>query len=82
MPRAKGTPNKATAAARDAFQCIVDGRVAQLGEWIDRVAVDDPHKAFTMVMELARYCVPRPAAVALGDERGTVRVQFVPPQAT
>lgn len=59
MPRPKGTPNKATTTAREAFQALLDGRVAQLGEWIDRVARDDPHKAFTMTLELAKYCVPR-----------------------
>lgn len=60
MARPKGTPNLVTAAARDAFQLLLDGKVDHLATWIDRVAVDDPHKAFGMVMHLASFCVPKP----------------------
>lgn len=60
MPRSLGTPNKATAAAREAFQSLLDARTDQLGDLIDRVAVTDPARAFSMLMELARYVVPRP----------------------
>lgn len=67
MPRPAGTPNKATTKAREAFQALLDGRVEQLQAWIDRVAQDDPHKAFYMVMDLAKYCLPRPAAVTLTE---------------
>lgn len=78
MARPHGVPNKATTKAHEAFQALLDERVDKLGELIDRVAVDDPHKAFTMLMELARYCVPRPTAVALGNDREKVTVSFVP----
>jgi hypothetical protein len=60
MARPKGSPNRATAAARDAFNALVDGRLDDLNAWIDRVALDDPARAFGMVMTLASYCVPRP----------------------
>jgi hypothetical protein len=60
MPRPKGSPNVVTAAARDAFQVLLDGKVDQLGAWIDQVAVDDPQRAFAMVMHLASFCVPKP----------------------
>ncbi len=63
MPRPRGSPNKATAASRDAFAALLDGRIDDIGAWIDRVAETDPHKAFGMVMDLARYCVPRPKMV-------------------
>lgn len=57
--RPKGSQNKSTATAKEAFQTILDGHVERLSEWIERVAEDDPHKAFTMVMEVAKYCVPK-----------------------
>ena len=60
MARPKGSPNIVTAAARDAFQVLLDGKVDQLGAWIDQVAVDDPHKAFGMMMHLASFCLPKP----------------------
>lgn len=66
MARPKGSLNRSTAAVRDAFQALVDGRSVQLGEWIDQVAKDDPYRAFMMVMDLARFCVPR-AGIAPPD---------------
>ena len=36
--RTKGTPNKATADARQAIASFVDGNAHRLGEWLDRVA--------------------------------------------
>ena len=36
--RAKGTPNKATASAREAIAAFVDGNAHRLTEWLDRVA--------------------------------------------
>lgn len=64
MPRTKGSPNKATANARKAFQSLLEGRIADLDAWIDQVAATDPAKAFAMVMDLARYTVPRPRPAA------------------
>lgn len=60
MPRPKGSANKATTTARQAFNALIDGRLDDLNAWIDRVAQDDPARAFGMVMTLASYCVPRP----------------------
>ena len=36
--RAKGTPNKATADARQAIAQFVDGNAHRLTEWLDKVA--------------------------------------------
>lgn len=60
MARPKGSKNKATTKAREAFNALIDGRLDDLNAWIDRVAKDDPARAFAMVMTLASYCVPRP----------------------
>ena len=60
MARPKGSANKATTKAREAFAKLLDGRIDDLNAWIDKVAQDDPARAFHMVMELAKYTVPRP----------------------
>ncbi len=60
MARPKGSPNKATTTAREAFAALINGRLEELNAWIDKVAKDDPARAFHMVMELAKYTVPRP----------------------
>jgi hypothetical protein len=60
MARPKGSPNKATTTAREAFTALINGRLEELNAWIDRVAATDPARAFGMVMTLASYCVPRP----------------------
>lgn len=63
MARPKGSKNKATTTAREAFNALIDGRLDDLNAWVDRVAKDDPARAFGMVMTLAAYCVPRPRPV-------------------
>lgn len=63
MARPKGSANKTTTKARAAFNALLDGRTDDLNAWIDRVAQDDPARAFAMVMTLASYCVPRPRPV-------------------
>ena len=63
MARPKGSKNKATTTAREAFNALIDGRLDDLNAWVDRVAQDDPARAFAMVMTLASYCVPRPRPV-------------------
>ena len=76
--RPKGSPNKATAAAREAFASLLDGRLADLDAWIGEVSKVDPYRAFTMVMELARYCVPRPGIVQ-GDPPAPLTFKVVLP---
>lgn len=71
MARPKGTPNKATQAARDAIAAFVDGNAGRLQGWLDRVAdgiTDDegkyivkpnPEKAFEMFQSVVEYHVPK-----------------------
>lgn len=63
--RPKGTSNKITAATRDAFQLMVEGNTDKLQAWIDQVAAEDPYKAFSMVMDLAQFVLPKMKAVEL-----------------
>jgi len=66
--RVKGTPNKATADARKAIAEFVDGNAHRLTEWLDRVAIDKPEKAFELFQSVVEYHVPKLARTeVVGD---------------
>ncbi|MBK8227246.1 MAG: hypothetical protein IPK70_08725 [Flavobacteriales bacterium] len=75
--RPAGSANRSTAAARDAFNLLLEGNVERLQAWIDEVAAEDPYKAFGMVMDLAAYVVPKMKAVELSAPQDqTIVVNF------
>jgi len=55
----KGAVNKATQAAREAIGMFVDGNAHRLQEWLDRIADDDPEKAFSLFQSVIEYHVPK-----------------------
>lgn len=58
--RKKGTPNKATAAAREAIARFVEGNAGCLQEWLDQIARQDgPRAAFQCFVGLLEYHVPK-----------------------
>lgn len=57
--RAPGTPNKATNDARQAIASFVDGNAHRLTEWLDRVAVENPAKAFELFQSVVEYHIPK-----------------------
>lgn len=57
--RPKGVPNKATAQAREAIALFVDENAYRLQEWLDRVAQDDPEKAFNLFQSVIEYHIPK-----------------------
>lgn len=57
--RPKGTPNKATAEAREAFKKLLDKNTPQMQKWLDQVAMEDPAKAMDLVLKLAEYVLPK-----------------------
>lgn len=57
--RASGTPNKATADARQAIATFVDANAHRLVEWLDRVAADNPAKAFELYQSVVEYHIPK-----------------------
>lgn len=71
MARPKGTPNKATQAAREAIAAFVDGNAGRLQGWLDQVAngvqgddgkwvvKPDPQRAFEMFQSVVEYHVPK-----------------------
>lgn len=70
--RPKGTPNRATVEAREAIAKFVDGNVERLNGWLEAIADGekdkdgkdyirrpDPHGAFSALMSVVEYHVPK-----------------------
>ena len=58
--RAAGTPNKATAAAREAIARFVDGNADRLQGWLDEIhAEKGVEAAFSCFSSLLEYHVPK-----------------------
>lgn len=76
--RAAGTPNKATAEARQAIALFVDGNAHRLTGWLDSVAngmpesdiKPNPAKAFELFQSVVEYHIPKLARTELTGEDG------------
>lgn len=62
MARPKGTPNKATANAREAIAALVDNNAHRLEGWLDEIASDPkqgPAVAWRCFMDVVEYHIPK-----------------------
>lgn len=57
--RKGGTPNKTTLQAREAIAAFVDNNACRLQEWLDRIADEDPEKAFSLFQSVIEYHIPK-----------------------
>ena len=57
--RPLGIPNKATADARKAIAAFVDNNAHRLTGWLDRVAEENPSKAFELFQSVVEYHIPK-----------------------
>lgn len=58
--RAAGTPNKATATAREAISLLVDANVGKLQAWLDEIAsTEGVRAAWDCFMSLVEFAVPK-----------------------
>lgn len=58
--RKKGTPNKATANARQAIALLLDGNAHKLQKWLDQIAKKDgPKAAWDCMIDLMEFHVPK-----------------------
>jgi len=58
--RKVGTPNKATAQAREAIAEFLDGNVNKLDGWLDQIEKEDgPKVAFQCFTALLEYHIPK-----------------------
>jgi hypothetical protein len=85
--RPKGSPNKSTAAAREAIAQFVDGNAHKMQEWLEQVAIGvkneenkfivlpNPEKAFGMLQSVMEYHLPKLARTEhTGDEEQPVKI--------
>jgi len=66
----KHGPPKAVLAAREAIAQFVDGNAHRLQEWLDRVAKDDPEKAFSLFQSVVEYHIPKLARSEITGKDG------------
>jgi hypothetical protein len=70
--RKKGTPNAATANARQAIATFVDGNADRLQGWLDQVAeTDGPKAAISCFTDLLEYHVPKLARTIIQSPDGS-----------
>ncbi len=76
--RKKGVPNKATSQAREAIALFVDNNANRLQEWLDRVAEDNPERAFQLFQSVIEYHVPKLARNEhTGEDGGPVLMSWL-----
>ena len=82
--RPKGSPNKATAAVREAIAVFAEGNAHKLQEWLDDVANGvggnrpDPAKAADLYLRAIEYHIPKLARTEMtGPDGGPVQVSGI-----
>ena len=84
MPRPKGSPNKATAEAREAIARLVDGNAHRLTLWIDEIyETKGAEAAWRCMMDVIEYHVPKLARHELTGQNGDkikVQVSWMAPE--
>lgn len=70
--RRAGTPNKATATAREAIARFVDDNSQRMQQWLDQIAAENPEKAFNCVRDLLEYHIPKLARQEISNPEGEV----------
>lgn len=70
--RAKGTPNKATANAREAIARFIDGNADKLQKWLDEIYEQEgAQAAFACFNDLVEYHVPKLARTEIQAPDGS-----------
>jgi hypothetical protein len=82
--RQTGTPNKATAAAREAIARFVDGNADRLQGWLDEIAAEKgAQAAFECFSTLLEYHVPKLARQEVTGPNGDklkVEISWMAPE--
>jgi hypothetical protein len=82
--RKKGTPNKSSTAAREAFTAFVNRNTPRMQKWLDHLAngvrdpkdrkkyliAPDPRAALSVLVSMGEFCVPKLARTELSGPGG------------
>lgn len=56
--RPQGTQNKVTEEIKEAFSKVLQNKLPEFEEWLERVAAEDPAKAIDLAIKLSERFVP------------------------
>src|SRR5438105_2253765 len=80
--RARGTPNKITAEAKETFRLVFDALAPELEEWIRSAARRSPAKGAELLLRLAEHFIPRLARNDVATNSGGPLVVVVKQSST
>jgi hypothetical protein len=76
MGRAKGVPNKSTAAVREAIAKMAEMNAPRFAMWLDEVAQKSPEKACDIYLRAIEYHIPKLARTEVtGTDGQPVQMQ-------
>ena len=75
--RPKGVGNKSTEAIRTAFSMLVEDNLANMQDWLERTAQDNPAKALQIISDIAQYSLPKLKQVDANIELGESLIEKV-----
>ena len=70
MGRAKGVPNKSTAAVREAIAKMAELNAPRFSNWLDQVAAKSPEKACDIYLRAIEYHIPKLARTEVTGSDG------------
>ena len=70
MGRAKGVPNKSTAAVREAIAKMAELNAPRFAIWLDEVAQKSPEKACDIYLRAIEYHIPKLARTEITGQDG------------
>jgi hypothetical protein len=70
MGRAKGVPNKSTAAVREAIAKMAELNAPRFALWLDEVAQKSPEKACDIYLRAIEYHIPKLARTEVTGQDG------------
>ena len=53
------TPNIVTSDIREAYRKLIENRLDKLDLWFDKVAIKDPAKALSIIIDLSEFIIPK-----------------------
>jgi len=76
--RPLGTPNKSTAAVREAIARMAEDNAQNFAEWLTKVAKESPEKACDIYLKAIEYHIPKLARTEVtGAENGPLTIKVV-----
>ena len=68
--RPKGAISKVTKDQRDRAALIIDNNIDKMQGWIDAVAIENPERAYKMVLDMFEFSLPKLKAVEVTGKDG------------